>query len=193
MRFQPTELVKVTVILVLAVVITRLGKKIDEWRSWGMLIVLIAPLALMVMANNLSSGLIIVGIGFVMMFIACKKKWIFILSMALGAAVFIFAPMIAMGLEKAGILESYQLSRILVWKNPEAYPRDGGYQVLQGLYAIGLRRPSGQGAGTEHPEAQLPSGAPERYDLCHHLRGAGPVRGHIGDPDLFIHDLPVSC
>lgn len=146
MRFQPTELVKVTVILVLAVVITRLGKKIDEWRSWGMLIVLIAPLALMVMANNLSSGLIIMGIGFVMMFIACKKKWIFILSMALGAAVFIFAPMIAMGLEKAGILESYQLSRILVWKNPEAYPRDGGYQVLQGLTPR-LRRPSGQGLG----------------------------------------------
>lgn len=133
MRFQPTELVKVTVILVLAVVITRLGKKIDEWRSWGMLIVLIAPLALMVMANNLSSGLIIVGIGFVMMFIACRKKWIFILSMALGAAVFILLPMIAMGLEKAGILESYQLSRILVWKNPEAYPRDGGYQVLRGF------------------------------------------------------------
>lgn len=146
-RFQPTELVKVTVILVLAVVITRLGKKIDEWRSWGMLIVLIAPLALMVMANNLSSGLIIVGIGFVMMFIACKKKWIFILSMALGAAVFIFAPMIAMGLEKAGILESYQLSRILVWKNPEAYPRDGGYQVLQGLYAIGSGGLLGKGLG----------------------------------------------
>ena len=146
-RFQPTELVKVTVILVLAVVITRLGKKIDEWRSWGMLIVLIAPLALMVMANNLSSGLIIMGIGFVMMFIACKKKWIFILSMALGAAVFIFAPMIAMGLEKAGILESYQLSRILVWKNPEAYPRDGGYQVLQGLYAIGSGGLLGKGLG----------------------------------------------
>ena len=146
-RFQPTELVKVTVILVLAVVITRLGKKIDEWRSWGMLIVLIAPLALMVMANNLSSGLIIVGIGFVMMFIACKKKWIFILSMALGAAVFIFAPMIAMGLEKAGILESYQLSRIRVWKNPEAYPRDGGYQVLQGLYAIGSGGLLGKGLG----------------------------------------------
>lgn len=117
-----------------------------------MLIVLIAPLALMVMANNLSSGLIIVGIGFVMMFIACKKKWIFILSMALGAAVFIFAPMIAMGLEKAGILEFYQLRRILVWKNPEAYPRDGGYQVLQG-FTPSAPEPSGQGAGTEHPEA----------------------------------------
>lgn len=146
-RFQPTELVKVTVILVLAVVITRLGKKIDEWRSWGMLIVLIAPLALLVMANNLSSGLIIFGIGFVMMFIACRKKWPFILAMVLGTAVFLFAPMIAVALEKAGILESYQLSRILVWKNPEAYPRDGGYQVLQGLYAIGSGGLLGKGLG----------------------------------------------
>lgn len=146
-RFQPTELVKVTVILVLAVVITRLGKKIDEWRSWGMLIVLIAPLALLVMANNLSSGLIIFGIGFVMMFIACRKKWPFILAMVLGTAVFLFAPVIAVALEKAGILESYQLSRILVWKNPEAYPRDGGYQVLQGLYAIGSGGLLGKGLG----------------------------------------------
>lgn len=146
-RFQPTELVKVTVILVLAVVITRLGKKIDEWRSWGMLIVLIAPLALLVMANNLSSGLIIFGIGFVMMFIACRKKWPFILAMVLGTAVFLFAPVIAVALEKAGILESYQLSRILVWKNPEAYPRDGGYQVLQRLYAIGSGGLLGKGLG----------------------------------------------
>ena len=49
--------------------------------------------------------------------------------------------------EKAGILESYQLSRILVWKNPEAYPRDGGYQVLQGLYAIGSGGLLGKGLG----------------------------------------------
>lgn len=55
--------------------------------------------------------------------------------------------MIAMGLEKAGILEFYQLSRILVWKNPEAYPRDGGYQVLQGLYAIGSGGLLGKGLG----------------------------------------------
>lgn len=36
-RFQPTELVKVTVILVLAVVITKLGKEINELRSWLMI------------------------------------------------------------------------------------------------------------------------------------------------------------
>ena len=47
----------------------------------------------------------------------------------------------------AGILEPYQLSRILVWKAPEQYPLDGGYQVLQGLYAIGSGGVMGRGLG----------------------------------------------
>lgn len=146
-RFQPTELVKVTVILVLAVIITKLGKKINEWRTWGMIAALIGPLALLVTANNLSSGIIICGIAFVMMFIACKKKWPFVACMLLGIVVFIGAPPLAVALQKAGILKAYQLNRILVWKSPESYPQDGGYQVLQGLYAIGSGGLLGKGLG----------------------------------------------
>ena len=97
--------------------------------------------------NNLSSGIIICGIAFVMMFIACKRKWPFIATVALGITVIVFAPPVAIALEKAGILHSYQLSRILVWKNPEAYPKSGGYQVLQGLYAIGSGGLLGKGLG----------------------------------------------
>ena len=147
LRFQPAELVKIVVILLLAVLITRLGKQINEWRVWGMIAVLIGPLALLVTMNNLSSGIIICGIAFVMMFIACKRKWPFIATVALGITVIVFAPPVAIALEKAGILHSYQLSRILVWKNPEAYPKSGGYQVLQGLYAIGSGGLLGKGLG----------------------------------------------
>ena len=50
--FQPAELVKVTVILVMAVMITRLGKKVDEWRSWGIMAVLLLPLALLDAMND---------------------------------------------------------------------------------------------------------------------------------------------
>lgn len=146
-RFQPAELVKVTVILVMAVMITRLGKKVDEWRSWGIMAVLLLPLALLVTMNNLSSGIIICGIAFVMMFIACKKKWPFVTCVLLAAAAMAFAPPVAMALESAGILHDYQLSRILVWKSPESYPQDGGYQVLQGLYAIGSGGLLGKGLG----------------------------------------------
>ena len=147
LRIQPAELVKVTVILVLAVIITKLGKKINEWRVWGMLAALIGPLALLVTANNLSSGIIIVGIGFVMMFVACKRKWPFVLTAALIAAVILFAEPVALALVEVGILHEYQLERILVWKEPEAYAQDGGFQVLQGLYAIGSGGLLGKGLG----------------------------------------------
>ena len=147
LRIQPAELVKVTVILVLAVIITKLGKKINEWRVWGMLAALIGPLALLVTANNLSSGIIIGGIGFVMMFVACKRKWPFVLTAALIAAVILFAEPVALALEQVGILHEYQLERILVWKEPEAYAQDGGFQVLQGLYAIGSGGLLGKGLG----------------------------------------------
>lgn len=146
-RFQPAELVKITVILIMAVIITRMGKKINEWRTWGMITVLIGPLGLLVLMNNLSSGLIIFGIAIVMMFIACKRRWPFVLFVTLIAAVVLFAPPVAIALEKAGMIHGYQLERILVWKNPEAYPQDGGYQVLQGLYAIGSGGLLGKGLG----------------------------------------------
>ena len=50
-------------------------------------------------------------------------------------------------IEKIGLLQDYQLSRIHVWINPEAYPLEGGYQVLQGLYAIGSGGLLGKGLG----------------------------------------------
>ena len=147
LTIQPAELVKITVIVVMAVMITKMGKKINEWRSWGIITLMVLPLALLVTMNNLSSGIIICGIAIVMMFIANKRKWPFVLFITAVAAVIMFAPPIAIALEEAGILQSYQLERILVWKNPEAYPQDGGYQVLQGLYAIGSGGLLGKGLG----------------------------------------------
>ncbi len=147
LTFQPAELVKITVILVMAVVITKLGKKINEWRSWGLITLYVLPVALLVTMNNLSSGIIICGIPVVMMFIANKRKWPFILLVMAIAAVIMFAMPVANALEEFGILESYQLTRIKVWKEPEAYSQDGGYQVLQGLYAIGSGGLLGKGLG----------------------------------------------
>ena len=45
------------------------------------------------------------------------------------------------------ILKDYQLGRINVWKSPIDYARSGGFQVLQGLYAIGSGGLFGKGLG----------------------------------------------
>lgn len=145
--FQPTEFVKIALIVLLAAMITQMGKQINQWKAMAMVMGAALPIAAIVAANNLSSGIIIVGIAFVMLFVACKKKWPFFLCGGLGVLTIITAGPLAEALVKIKLLKPYQLERIHVWLDPEAYPLDGGFQVLQGLYAIGSGGLVGKGLG----------------------------------------------
>lgn len=147
LSFQPTEFVKIALIVFLAVMITRLGSQINTWKYMVRVMGLALPIAGIVAANNLSSGIIIVGIAFVMLFVACKKQWPFYACGGLALVTVATAGPLAIFLEKIKLLKPYQLSRIHVWLSPESYPMDGGYQVLQGLYAIGSGGLFGKGLG----------------------------------------------
>lgn len=147
LSFQPTEFVKIALIVMLSALIVQMGRNINTRKGVWLVIITTLPIAGIVAANNLSSGIIIVGIAFVMMFVACKKKWPFFACGFAGVGMLAFAGPIALTLEKLNILHDYQLSRILVWLEPEAYPSTGGYQVLQGLYAIGSGGLVGRGLG----------------------------------------------
>ena len=106
--------------------------------------------------NNLSSGIIVCGIAFVMLFVSCKVKWPFFSIGALGLTTTLaFAGPIGKFLTTVGLLQPYQYRRIEAWLNPESDPTDKGFQVLQGLYAIGSGGSGGPGAGREHTEAGL--------------------------------------
>ena len=147
LSFQPTELVKITIIVSVAVLLVKLGRDVDRPAGIARIAMVVLPLAAIVAANNLSSGIIIAGIGFVMLFVASRKKLWYFLVMAAGGLVIAFAPQIGNGLRAIHLLKPYQLNRINVWKNPEAFASDGGYQVLQGLYAIGSGGLFGKGLG----------------------------------------------
>lgn len=147
LSFQPTELVKITIIVSVAALLVKLGRDVDRPAGIARIAMVVLPLAAIVAANNLSSGIIIAGIGFVMLFVASRKKVWYFLVMAAGGLVIAFAPQIGNGLRAIHLLKPYQLSRINVWKNPEAFASEGGYQVLQGLYAIGSGGLFGKGLG----------------------------------------------
>ena len=147
LSFQPTELVKITIIVSVAALLVKLGRDVARPAGIARIAMVVLPLAAIVAANNLSSGIIIAGIGFVMLFVASRKKLWYFLVMAAGGLVIAFAPQIGNGLRAIHLLKPYQLSRINVWKNPEAFASEGGYQVLQGLYAIGSGGLFGKGLG----------------------------------------------
>ena len=126
LEFQPSELVKISLILFVAVFIAELGTRINKLRPTLVIIGFSLPLALLVTANNLSSGIIICGIVFVMLFVACKIKWPFFACAGAGVGLLAAAPYIGHILVNMHILKDYQLGRINVWKNPIMYSRSGG-------------------------------------------------------------------
>lgn len=148
LSFQPSEFSKVAVILFLAVIVTDNVKNIGKMRTLIKVIVSILPIVGLVGASNLSTAIIILGIGVILVFVASPKYGQFIVMGALGAGfmtVFL-------------ALESYRLERLEIWRNPEKFEK--GYQTLQGLYAIGSGGLFGRGLGASVqklgfvPEAQ---------------------------------------
>ena len=119
-----------------------------KFKSIVLTMLTILPIVGLVGASNLSTAIIILGIGAVMIFTASPKYLQFFWMIAGGAGFMtIFLA-----------LESYRLERIAIWRNPEKYEK--GYQTLQGLYAIGSGGLFGRGLGNSVqklgflPEAQ---------------------------------------
>ena len=106
------------------------------------------PVAGLVGSNNLSTAVIILGIGVLLIFVA-NPRYLQFLALG-GAGIGFIAVFLA--------AESYRLERLAIWRDPEKYEK--GFQTIQGLYAIGSGGIFGKGFGNSLqklgfvPEAQ---------------------------------------
>ena len=149
-NIQPSEIGKVAVIMLLANTIDRYPKVFRTLKGvvWT-LGIYACPLVAVVAYNNLSTAIIILGIAFIMAFVASPKYWYFLA--AFGVSFLIIVASIP--------LVGYRADRINAWLHPEDFISDTGYQTLQGLYAIGSGGLFGKGLGESMqkyivPEAQ---------------------------------------
>ncbi len=157
--FQPAELAKVAVILFLPTMIVGMGRKIRGVK--GPLRVLlfgaISSFCTYYFTENLSTALIIAGIAVILIFIVHPRTLPFVIIGAVGAVIVAAALYYIISM---GGSESFRIRRIQVWLNPEENSSLGGYQVMQGLYAIGSGGALGKGLGNSAqklgalPEAQ---------------------------------------
>ena len=138
-QFQPSEIAKFTMILLLARLTTTYGPRANEFRFGvmgfgGALMGILVPLAL---EKHLSAIMLMGMVAVVMMFVAgTSPKWL--LAGAGAAAVFVLIYITFMG---------YAGDRVTAWLHPEQDPGDTGYQILQSLYAIGSGGLFGLGYG----------------------------------------------
>ena len=138
-QFQPSELAKFSMILLLARLTRRYGEDAADFRHGVLgfgcaMLGLLIPLAL---EKHLSAIMLMGMVGVVMMFVAgTRVKWLG--AGALAAVAFVMIYISFMG---------YAGDRVTAWLHPEQDPSDTGYQILQSLYAIGSGGLFGLGFG----------------------------------------------
>ncbi len=151
--FQPSEIMKLTIVLGISTYLTINYKKLKNLNGYivpvGMLLLVVA---IMFLQKHLSGTLIIMIAAVSVIFasgIKIKAKYIIIGGIALSLAVagFIMA-------------EDFRLQRIMSFMNPEEDIKGGNWQAAQSLYAIGSGGIFGRGLGQSRqkylwlPEAQ---------------------------------------
>ena len=138
-QFQPSEIAKFSMILLLARLTKTYGEDAAAFRYGVMgfgcaMLGLLVPLAL---EKHLSAIMLMGMVGVVMMYVAgTSPKWL--AAGAAAAAVFVLIYISFMG---------YAGDRVTAWLHPEQDPSDTGYQILQSLYAIGSGGLFGLGFG----------------------------------------------
>ncbi len=147
MTFQPAEVTKIAVIILVSCELCRIGKKINT-REGVLKILLyggIAAFGVRVFTENLSTAIIVFLISCVLLFVAHPKTKPFIKAFVLCAIVAIIGMIVLLYTVKSS--DNFRLNRVLTWLDPENKNAVGGFQVLQGLYAIGSGGFWGKGLG----------------------------------------------
>ena len=145
MGFQPSEFGKISFVIYLAAALKDYEDKnniIEDFRQlWQPALVVMYSLGCLFMQKDLGSALIFFGIAITMLYVATGKKKYVVITFIL----FI-----------AGSLIAYKLfphvrQRILIWRHPWEFKDTGGYQIVQGLYAISSGGMLGSGLSQGYP------------------------------------------
>jgi len=140
LSFQPSELVKLTLILYMAAWMSERGEQVIQDAKTGLLpfVLLMVVLGfLMLQQPDLGSFLIIAAIGGVLFFVG-------------GADPRHIASLIAASVVMVGVVikaAPYRLDRIFAFLNPAADPQGAGYHITQALLAVGSGGLFGLGLG----------------------------------------------
>ena len=130
MNLQPSELMKVGLILFLAKYYHRVSiENINKLKFLFLpIIALIAPVLLVITQPDLGTSLLIAASGIIVAWLAGVRVKFFAI------AFLIFISLLPVAIS---FLKPYQKSRILTFLNPDRDPLGAGYQIIQSKIAIG--------------------------------------------------------
>ena len=137
--FQPSELIKLSIILFLADHLSKLGNKIEYfWKGLLPPLLMVGMVAaLIILQPDLGTAITISATSFIMVFTAGARY----LQLALLGAAGAFGVLII------SLVSPYRLRRLVAFVDPWKDPQGIGFQVIQSLLAVGSGGVMGLGLG----------------------------------------------
>jgi rod shape determining protein RodA len=137
LSYQPSELAKLSMLLVLARYIGSKTVELFYFRRFVFLLLLLGvPLVLILKQPDLGSALLLIPVSIILMYVGgIPVKWLsWLLVMSLVSCPLIWH-----------FLKDYQKERLEVFINPQDDPLGAGYNIIQSTIAIGSGGISGKG------------------------------------------------
>lgn len=153
---QPAEVTKIAVIMFIPLLICKAGKRIKDWEVFGKIFLwgVAAAAGVYFLTDNLSTAIIVFGMVCIMLFVVHPLTAPFVtLAAAASVLIVIVVKILDVLMDSSS---NFRIGRILVWLHPEEYSSEGGFQVLQGLYAIGSGGFFGKGLGNSAQKMVIP-------------------------------------
>jgi len=158
-QFQPSEVAKVALILVLARVISRNRDILVKWPGFLFCCAIVGVLAVFVAVGNLSTAIIIAIIGGGMIFMSSPHVLRFIVAAVLavgGMLSYLYVMAFQSHLLPEAMGGQFRGSRFMAWINPFDDMQGFGFQIVQSLYAIASGGLFGLGIGQSRQKTFLP-------------------------------------
>jgi rod shape determining protein RodA len=127
-KFQPSELLKLGVPMMLAWFFSRDGLPPTLWRLAVALVIVIVPTALIAKQPDLGTAALVLGGGLIVLFLA-GMSWRLLAPLLVGAAAAL--PLLW------HFMHDYQRQRILTLIDPQSDPLGRGYHTIQSMIAVG--------------------------------------------------------
>lgn len=179
---QPSEFVKLALILALAGILSTYWNKLHKWQMYLVLaaVTFVPVLILFKVTDHLSAAMIVLAVSFGMIYIAHPKdRWLLLAALGVMIVAVILIYWIV-EVKEYQPEESFRYTRIRIWFDPFNETYEGSYQVREALYGIASGGLFGRGLGNSILKEGF---LPEPYNdmifvvLCEEmgLLGAGMV------------------
>ncbi|MEV8466603.1 rod shape-determining protein RodA [Fluviibacterium sp. DFM31] len=145
MRLQPSELMKITLVMMLAAYYDWLDLKKTSHPVWVFvpLVLILIPVALVLKQPDLGTSILLVAGGGFVMFLA-GVHWAYFAAVIGAGGSLVWAVMASKGTDWQ-LLKDYQYRRIDTFLDPSTDPLGAGYHITQSKIALGSGGVTGRG------------------------------------------------